>query len=86
MVLELKEEEEGLGWKGRFYLRTHPSSSHSNFSCAGGAAGGLSFALTAASARPALPASVEVLPTSSSRTQGCGGLPDVVHSPLSSQP
>ena len=47
---------------------------------------GLSSALTAAGARPTLPVSVEVLLTYSSGTQGCSGLPNVAHRPLSSQP
>ena len=65
VVLRLKEQEEGLGWRGRIGRRTRPSSSNSsNLSRAGGAGVGLSTSLTAASARAGLPAGVGVLPTS----------------------
>ena len=81
MALELEEEEENLGWRGRFCPRTRPSSSDLNLSRAGRAASGLFSVLTAAGARATLPVGVEVLPTSTNRTHGCGGLPEVSHWP-----
>ena len=68
--LELEEEEEGLGWRGPFFPFTPRSSSDSNLSRVGEAGGGLSSVLTAAGTRAALPAGVEVLPTSSNDTHG----------------
>ena len=74
--LGVEEEEEELGWRGRFCPRSRPSSSHSKLSRAGGAGGGPS----------SLPAGVKSLSTCSSGTHGCGDLPNVAHRPLSSCP
>ena len=71
--LQLEEEEEGRGRRGRLCPHTRPWSSDAHLSWAGGAGGGLSVAFTGAGAGGALPAGLEVLPTSTSGTHGCGG-------------